>query len=356
MRIDETSIRVERRALRRQTMTLPMVTVVIPTYNHVRWIGTAIESALMQQTHAPVEILVSEDASSDGTRALVERLAVGHPDRIRVVLSERNVRSNEVVARGLRAARGRYVCLLDGDDYWTDPTKVQRQADFLDAHPECSAVFHNAFVVEGDHVTDRRWTKGDLPARLGEIEIWEGNPFATCAGMMRTDFVRDVPAWYADFFPITDWPLYVLCNMAPCLFGRALRGLQAAWGRSLLQLGGCREARQRRGLLPAHGPSARTLAGRLGKAGLFALLLRLGEGLSRGRRLSCRSRLLPPELARRRHRFQRACRQCSPAWIVAAAPVDAGRVRGDAMTSGATPWRDFSFRRRPDMRPGLAGQ
>jgi glycosyltransferase involved in cell wall biosynthesis len=192
-------------------MTPPLVTVVIPTYNHVRWIRTAIESALLQRIRVPAEILVSEDASSDGTRPLVERLARDHPDRIRLILSKCNVRSNEVVARGLRVARGRYVCLLDGDDYWTDPTKLQRQADFLDAHPECSAVFHNAFLVEGDQVTDRRWTRRDLPARLGEAEIWEGNPFATCAGMMRTDFVRDVPAWYADFFPITDWPLYVLC-------------------------------------------------------------------------------------------------------------------------------------------------
>jgi glycosyltransferase involved in cell wall biosynthesis len=190
---------------------LPIITVVIPTFNHARWIEAAIASVLMQRTRAPVEILVTEDASTDGTRDLVERLAAQHPNRIRLLLSERNLRSNEVVARGLRVAQGRYVCMLDGDDYWTDPTKLQRQQDFLNVHPECSAVFLNAFVIEGDQVTNRRWTRGDLPARLGEREIWEGNPFATCTGMLRLDCVRDVPKWYADFFPITDWPLYVLC-------------------------------------------------------------------------------------------------------------------------------------------------
>ena len=193
------------------SIAVPVVSIVVPTYNHVRWIRAAIESVLMQRTRWPLEIIISEDASTDGTRSLVERFAQDHPDQIRLIGSEHNLRSNEVVARGLRAARGRYVCLLDGDDFWTDETKVQRQADFLDAHPECSAVFYNAFVVEDDKVTERRWTRADLSPRLRETDIWEGNPFATCAGMIRTELVRDVPAWYADFFPLTDWPLYVLC-------------------------------------------------------------------------------------------------------------------------------------------------
>ncbi len=72
-------------------------------------------------------------------------------------------------------------------------------------------MFFNAVVAIGDRVTDDRWTKSGTQARLDLPAIMEGNPFATCAGMMRAEHIRDVPAWYADFFPITDWPLYALC-------------------------------------------------------------------------------------------------------------------------------------------------
>jgi glycosyltransferase involved in cell wall biosynthesis len=187
------------------------VSVLVVTYNHVDYLPAAIESVLAQRTTFPIEILISEDASTDGTRALVESWASRNPERLRLLLSERNVRSNEVVARGLRAARGRYVALLDGDDYWSDHGKLQRQADFLDAHPECTAVFHNARIAIGDRLTDDVWTKPDTGARLGLRTLMQGNPFATCTAMLRIECVRDVPGWYDDFFPITDWPLYTLC-------------------------------------------------------------------------------------------------------------------------------------------------
>ena len=97
-----------------------LVTVLIVTCNHRSYIKAAIESALMQSTEFPFEILISEDASTDGTDKVVQHYAtVRNPDRIRVIWSQQRMRSNEVVAKGLRNARGRYVTLLDGDDLWT---------------------------------------------------------------------------------------------------------------------------------------------------------------------------------------------------------------------------------------------
>ena len=66
-------------------------------------------------------------------------------------------------------------------------------------------------VAHGDKVSAERWTSSDQPPVLTLEELWDGNPFATCTGMMRTACVRDIPSWYSDFFPITDWPLYTLC-------------------------------------------------------------------------------------------------------------------------------------------------
>ena len=193
---------------------VPLVTALVVTFNHRCYIGAALDSVLGQSTTFPVEVIVSEDASTDGTRDIVLDFARRYPDQIRVLLSDRNVRSNEVVARGLRVARGRYVALLDGDDWWCDADKLQRQADFLEATPACTAVFHNALVAVGDHLTDRRWTAPDAARTWTLAGLMEGNPFATCAGMLRTDCVRSVPDWYADFFP--DHGLATLCALRHC--------------------------------------------------------------------------------------------------------------------------------------------
>lgn len=189
----------------------PTVTVVIATYNHARYVGAAIDGVLMQATAFPIEILISEDASTDGTREIVLAAAAARPDRIRTLLSPANLRSNAVIARGLRQARGRYVALLDGDDHWTDPGRLQRLADHLDAHPGTAAAFDNAVIAEGDVVSERLWTRPDHPASLDLDGIFEGNPFATCAGLMRSACLSDLPDWYDGMFPITDWLPYVLC-------------------------------------------------------------------------------------------------------------------------------------------------
>lgn len=186
-------------------------TILIVTYNHADYIAAAIESALCQKTSFAVEIIVSEDASTDGTREIVRKIAANRAGQIRLMLSDQNLHSNEVVARGLRAAKGKYISLLDGDDYWTSQDKIQRQSEFLDTHSECAAVFLNAKVAKGDEVTSHSWTPHSQMQFADISEIWCGNPYATCTSMMRASLVRGVPDWYADFFPITDWPLYILC-------------------------------------------------------------------------------------------------------------------------------------------------
>lgn len=187
------------------------VSVLVMTYNHEKFIAQALESALMQKTNFDYEILTSEDCSTDGTRQIVTDYQKAHPDRIRLLLSEKNVRSNQIVVRGIKAARGEYVAMLDGDDYWISPDKLQKQADFLDSHPECSMCFHNAKIfheVEGRE--GRNWTPPGQKEISTLEDIWMGNFIATCSTMFRRDALPEVPAWYDDMFPITDWPLHIL--------------------------------------------------------------------------------------------------------------------------------------------------
>ena len=189
------------------------VTALVITYNHRPFIAAALDSALAQQTDFAYEILVSEDRSSDGTREIVLDYAARYPDRIRLILSETNLHSNAVVARGFRAARGEFVALLDGDDLWASPHKLQKQAEFLDAHPECALCFHNAQVVPegGDGDTRARlWTPPGQKTISSLADLWRGNVIATASAMFRRSALPEIPSWYDDFFPITDWPLYIL--------------------------------------------------------------------------------------------------------------------------------------------------
>ena len=187
------------------------VSVVVITYNHEAYIEEALRSALGQQTSFEYEILVSEDASTDATGSIVESWRSRHPDRVRVLASERNLASNEVVARAFRVARGDYVALLDGDDYWTSDAKLETQARHLDEHPALSVCFHDAEVVDANGAVIRaHYVSHAEPLPTTLAGLWNGNPFATCTSMFRRASMPEIPSWYADFFPVTDWPLYVL--------------------------------------------------------------------------------------------------------------------------------------------------
>jgi glycosyltransferase involved in cell wall biosynthesis len=185
------------------------VSVILLTYNHESFLVQAIERVLAQRTRAPFEVLISEDCSTDRSREIIAGFAARHPDRIRVFLSECNLKSNEVMLRALRAARARYLAFLDGDDYWTSDDKLQRQVDFLDTHKQCAMCFHNAIVVRDDGtVPPREFTATTLPTITELPDLLTGNYIAGCSAMIRRDVLHDIPAWY-EHANYGDWPLYV---------------------------------------------------------------------------------------------------------------------------------------------------
>lgn len=140
------------------TSARPLVSVVVPTYQHALYIEDCIKGILMQKTSFPIEVLIGDDESTDGTREICKRLAEAHPDKIKLFLRSRK----DVIHIGgkptgranllglFREASGRYIAWCDGDDYWTDPLKLQKQVDFLEANPDCSLCFHRAMLLKGD--------------------------------------------------------------------------------------------------------------------------------------------------------------------------------------------------------------
>lgn len=123
-------------------MTNPLLSVVTVTYNHEPFIAKCIEGVLMQQVSFPIELVIGEDCSTDGTRRICQEYAEKYPDLIHLIISDSNVGGLANERRVMTAARGKYVAYCEGDDYWTDPLKLQKQVDFLESHPECTASFH----------------------------------------------------------------------------------------------------------------------------------------------------------------------------------------------------------------------
>lgn len=139
-------------------MNQPLVTVLITTYNQERYIGKAIDSVLAQKTDFPFEVYISEDCGTDGTRAILQDYAARFPDIIRLNLHEQNAGISRNWYEGLCAAKGQYVCTLEGDDWWRDDHKLQKQVDFLRAHPDYLAVSHTLLLTD-----DAGNTYGTLP-------------------------------------------------------------------------------------------------------------------------------------------------------------------------------------------------
>lgn len=129
----------------------PVVSVWIITYNQAEYIRDAIDSVLMQETEYPFEIILGDDESTDGTRDICIEYAKKYPSRIRLFLHKRQ---NNIKVMGKPThlfqfyyngfhLRGEYVAGCSGDDYWTDKNKIQKQVEYLRAHPDVSAVCHS---------------------------------------------------------------------------------------------------------------------------------------------------------------------------------------------------------------------
>ncbi len=171
------------------------VSVIITTFNHERFIAEAIRSVLVQDTTFPFEIIISEDCSTDQTRKIISEFAQAYPDRIRLLLSQHNLHTNEVWTRAFAASGGEYLAFLDGDDYWTCPTKLQRQVEYLDAHPECSICFHNMQVFQ-DGVFTHNSNLPTQPEQTDLADLLVGDFIPTGSTMLRRKNVLSLPTWF----------------------------------------------------------------------------------------------------------------------------------------------------------------
>ena len=149
----------------------PEVSIVCHTYNHKNFIRDAVHGFLMQKTRLPFEIIINDDASTDGTAEILQELKENYPTIIRVIFHDENQFSKGVVPRNFSfpLVRGKYIALCEGDDFWISPIKLQLQ---LDAFEEgVSLVFHDAITFSDDKILSLGYYKGGIRPDKGYNQI-----------------------------------------------------------------------------------------------------------------------------------------------------------------------------------------
>src|SRR5262249_45613233 len=129
--------------------------------------------------------------------------------RVRLLPAGPNLGGVPNFMRTFRDCRGRYVALLDGDDYWTNPQKLQLQVDFLDSHPKIAICFHNATAIEEGTGASGLYCPPDQKRISTIADLWVRNFIPTCSAVVRRALVPELPEWFRTA-TFGDWPLYVL--------------------------------------------------------------------------------------------------------------------------------------------------
>ena len=137
-----------------------MVSIECLVYNHEPFLRQCLDGFVMQRTNFPFEAIVHDDASTDGSAAIIMEYAEKYPNIIKPIIETENLYSkkdNSLRKKLSAHLRGKYIAWCEGDDYWTDPLKLQKQFDYMENHPDCTLCFHNAIV---------HWYDGSQPDRL----------------------------------------------------------------------------------------------------------------------------------------------------------------------------------------------
>lgn len=188
----------------------PKVSIICLTYNQEKYVRDCLEGFVMQQTNFPYEVLIYDDASTDCTPAIIREYAAKYSEIFKPTLYEKNNYSQGLgyvgFYHGIKVAKGEYIAYCEGDDYWTDPHKLQKQVDFLEAHPEYEICAHET-LIKFENIDNKQilFSQTDvnifLDRRSRRVydfkDTLTGNIFHISALMYR-NFNLQLPKWMHD--------------------------------------------------------------------------------------------------------------------------------------------------------------
>lgn len=203
----------------------PKLAIECIAFNQDAYIREALEGFVMQQTNFPFVAIVHDDASTDGTVAIIREYAERYPDIILPIYEEKNQYSRKnriltrIMAEAIKATGCEYVALCEGDDYWTDPLKLQKQVDFLDAHPDYSMCFHYARILQIDGTMKDNGCAIDSDREYTADEITENWCIPTASVVYRAEKILGNPILFNKNFKYGDNVLFLTCAKYGKLFG-----------------------------------------------------------------------------------------------------------------------------------------
>jgi len=190
-----------------------LLDVWVITYNHELFIAEAIESILAQKTNFDFKIIIGEDCSTDRTREIVKKYKEQYPEKIELFLPDKNMGMMELIRATYSLCKGKYVASIDGDDYMTDPYKLQKQVDFFESNPDFVLHFHRANIlneVRGfETLSGEDFSRNPDNSLIVDHFLETTNPIITSSVMYRNVLGESLPEWYYHL-PFPDYSFYFL--------------------------------------------------------------------------------------------------------------------------------------------------
>jgi len=183
------------------------LSVAMITYNHEPFIAQAIQSVLTQKVSFGYEIVIGEDCSADGTRAIILEFQERYPERIKLLPSDGNIGAMRNFERTILACRGKYIAFLEGDDYWTSKEKLQTQVDFLDAHIDCAVCCHRVKFLNETGLAEADVFPSSPAGSYTLEDLLKRNFIMTCSTVLRRELIPPLPEWFCDM-KLGDWPVF----------------------------------------------------------------------------------------------------------------------------------------------------
>lgn len=181
-------------------MTGVQVSVICNAYNHEKYIADALKGFVMQKTNFSFEVLVHDDASTDKTADIIREYEIKYPDIIKPIYEIENQcskRDGSLSRIQYGRVKGKYIAICEGDDYWTDPYKLQKQYDALEAHPEINICATKASLEkEGMVIGEFPEKKKDSIIPVDEVIVGDGGFVATASIMYRTLVRTNSPSFF----------------------------------------------------------------------------------------------------------------------------------------------------------------
>jgi len=196
-------------------METPLVSIACITYNHENYIRDTLEGFLMQKTNFPYEIIIHDDASTDNTARIIGEYEKKYPSIIKPIYQKENkykITKRILITYVFPNCKGKYIAICEGDDYWIDSYKLQKQVDFLMNHKDYGAVFthsnilyesSNKLIPKNDKIVEKHFNKGKVFK-----ELLKSNPYVTCTVLFRLqaldkfEKINSIYAWKQGDYPM----------------------------------------------------------------------------------------------------------------------------------------------------------